>query len=68
MKSLCENIGKCFGAKMKNRWEGQFINPSVCYKCNVLPVCSSVLNNPVNPEPCYLLFKGLLIAVQKVEE
>ena len=26
-KSVCENKGKCFGAKMKNKWEEQFIDP-----------------------------------------
>ena len=36
-KSLCESKGKCFGTKMKKKWEGQFIDPSVCYKCNVMP-------------------------------
>ena len=31
-KSLCENKGKCFGAKMKNKLEEQFIDP-VVHRC-----------------------------------
>ena len=53
MKGLCKNKGKYFGAEMKNNWEGQFIDPSVCYKCNVMPLYSSVLNKPVYPKLCY---------------
>ena len=53
VKNFCENKGKIFGAKIKSKWEGQFLDPPVCFKCNVMPICSSVLNKPVNPEPCY---------------
>ena len=40
VKSFFKNKGKCFGAKIKRKWEGQFTNPFV-------------LNKPVNLEPCY---------------
>ena len=50
---LCENEGECFGAKMKNKREGQFIDPFVYNKCSVMQLCSSIFNEPVNPEPCY---------------
>ena len=50
VKILCENKGKCFGARMKNKWEGQFIDLSIGYKYNVMPLCSSVLNKTVSRE------------------
>ena len=33
VKILCENLRKCFGAKMKNKWVGQLFDPSIFYKC-----------------------------------
>ena len=38
-KIRSENKENCFGAKMKNNREGQFIDPSVCYKSNVMLLC-----------------------------
>ena len=46
VKSIWKNKGKCFGAKMKNKGEGQFIDRYVCYKCNIKPLCSSVSVSP----------------------
>ena len=39
-KSHCEKKEKCFGAKMKNKWEGQFFDLSVSFKCYVV-LCHS---------------------------
>ena len=40
-KGVQKNKAKCFGAKIKNKWEGQL---TLCYKCNVMPLCSTVFN------------------------
>ena len=49
--SHCENKGKCFGAKTKNMWKGQFNAPRVCYKCHVMPLGSLVLTNRLSLLP-----------------
>ena len=57
--------------KMFNKlimWEEQLVDPLIYYKASVIAPWSSVLNKPVNPEPCYYSITQLSIINLQVDK
>ena len=48
-----ETMSKAFVITKESVLEEKFIESSVCYEGNVMPLCSLQLNKPVNPFLCY---------------